>query len=407
MQKSVFCVLFWLVCHVFLVAQTTVDLEVHYKFDGTLDDEYSNSTAVSQDGSAEFGCGVRGGALRLDGNAGQGVLIFGQEVNNLFKISDFSLSFYFKSTAFNQTRDIIAKRAECDQDSAFAIRYSPASATLVAEVSESVNKSASAQYKLDAAQCWHHITVVRDHTRTLLYVDGLFVKQSSIATVINLTNDAPLTLAAGPCLATTDEAFKGYIDDLRIYSRALKNDEIIQLYDRPDHIATRDTIVYINDLVQTDITNTCAINFIWTPDIYLNTPYIAEPLMTFPEAGEFEYVVQMDDNECIAYDTLRVKVVDPSTLDCKTLYVPSAFTPNTDNNNPVFGISNAIVVQDFISFEVFDRWGNRVFKASSAADTWDGSYNGKAVNSGVFLYLIKYRCNGEELSKTGAVTVIR
>ena len=137
---------------------------------------------------------------------------------------------------------------------------------------------------------------------------------------------------------------------MRIYSRALKNDEIIQLYDRPDHIATRDTIVYINDLVQTDITNTCAINFIWTPDIYLNTPYIAEPMMTFPEAGEFEYVVQMDDNECIAYDTLRVKVVDPSTLDCKTLYVPSAFTPNTDNNNPVFGISNAIVVQDFISF---------------------------------------------------------
>ncbi len=407
MLKHFFLGVCWLFSCAFLTAQTTLDLRVHYKFDGTLNDEYSNSTAVSQDGTAEFGCGVRGNALRLSGNPGEGILIFGQEVNNLFKISDFTLSFYFKSTAFNQTRDIIAKRLECDQDSSFAIRYSPASATVVAEVSESANKSASTQYPLDAAQCWHHITVVRDHTRTLLYVDGLFVKQSSIATVINITNDAPLTLAAGPCLATTDEPFKGYIDDLRIYGRALKNDEVVQLYDRPDHIATRDTIVYINDVINVELTNTCAFNFIWTPNTYLNNEFAAEPVITLPDAGEFEYVVLMDDDECVAYDTLRVKVIDPATLDCKEIYLPNAFTPNTDIHNPVFGISNAIVVQDLISFEIYDRWGNRVFKALDAFDTWDATYNGQPVNPAVFLYVVKYRCNGEEFTKSGSVTVIR
>ena len=112
-------------------------------------------------------------------------------------------------------------------------------------------------------------------------------------------------------------------------------------------------------------------------------------------------------NEVLSTDSIRVAVVDPDQLDCRNIFVANAFTPNDDGNNDRFSVSNPFAVTDFISFEVFDRWGSQMFFSTDIFESWDGTFQGSEVNPGVFLYRVRFRCDGVEETKTGSVTLIR
>ena len=101
-------------------------------------------------------------------------------------------------------------------------------------------------------------------------------------------------------------------------------------------------------------------------------------------------------------------VIDPDTLDCNKIFIPNAFTPGSSpGRNDLFGISNPFAVNEFISFEIFDRWGGRVFAAEDANSQWDGSAQGQPLNPGVYLYRLHYKCDGQERLKTGSLTLLR
>jgi gliding motility-associated-like protein len=111
---------------------------------------------------------------------------------------------------------------------------------------------------------------------------------------------------------------------------------------------------------------------------------------------------------CTAQDSIAVKVIDPETLDCDKIFLPNAFTPyNTQGRNDRFGISNPFAVRDFISFEVFDRWGGKVFAGTDRFDSWDGQYNGQPVNPGMYLYRLRYSCDGTERVKSGNLMLLK
>lgn len=90
-------------------------------------------------------------------------------------------------------------------------------------------------------------------------------------------------------------------------------------------------------------------------------------------------------------------------------HMPNAFSPNADNNNDALLF---FAGYDVISYElnIYDRWGNMVFKSSSADpyQYWDGYYQGKVVNSGVYSYTVTYVLEETgPIKKTGNITVIR
>jgi gliding motility-associated-like protein len=116
-----------------------------------------------------------------------------------------------------------------------------------------------------------------------------------------------------------------------------------------------------------------------------------------------EYWVQVSNEfGCYASDTI---IIEPVDCDFK---VPRVFTPNGDDQNPVFRISYPFI-REFV-LVVFDRWGNPVYESDNPFFEWDGTYNGQNCTDGVYYWIIKYNCTGIQgnyLVKKGSVTILR
>lgn len=90
------------------------------------------------------------------------------------------------------------------------------------------------------------------------------------------------------------------------------------------------------------------------------------------------------------------------------IHVPTGFSPNGDNQNEVFSILVGPDVESF-TFFVYDRWGNRIVHAKNDPGfTWDGTFNGEPVNSGVYPYMYEVTfTDGTHEWHSGNITVIR
>ena len=106
-------------------------------------------------------------------------------------------------------------------------------------------------------------------------------------------------------------------------------------------------------------------------------------------------------------DSIRITIVDPDQLDCTIIYLPKAFTPNGDGLNDFFQISNPNAIDNLLSFEIFDRWGSKVFSTNNSFEGWDGSFKNERMNPGVLLYRVRHLCKGEERVDVGSFSIIR
>ncbi|MCA0933195.1 gliding motility-associated C-terminal domain-containing protein [Lutimonas saemankumensis] len=115
------------------------------------------------------------------------------------------------------------------------------------------------------------------------------------------------------------------------------------------------------------------------------------------EGSRYRVVLTSPDFACDPNDEL---ISDGVRLVFNTSLIPSGFSPNGDGENDLFSIPGLIETPDF-SMEVFDRWGNSVYKymnnGSLNPDWWDGRSTGnmtlskgQLVPAGTYFYLIKY-----------------
>jgi gliding motility-associated-like protein len=94
----------------------------------------------------------------------------------------------------------------------------------------------------------------------------------------------------------------------------------------------------------------------------------------------------------------------------KDVWSPTAFTPNGDGLNDVFGFYGVDEVEEFL-FYIYNRLGEVVFEGHTADDTWDGTYQGKPCPWGVYGWVAQYRAvlNGVERQETlrGQVSIVK
>jgi gliding motility-associated-like protein len=375
-------------------------------------DESNDPTVqVFTNGNPICECGVRDKSLRFDG-VDDWFYLFGPKVEQSFTTIDFSLSFYFKS-ATNTSKNVVlfSTKRDCGGTNAFAIRYNAFSRALQIDLVEDANKSGTLSKTLPLS-CWYHLVVVRKGSTTILYVNGKETASvnSPLSSRVNINNKEPLIIGASDC--SLEDGFNGFMDEIMLFNRALNREEVKALYLSPDQVNSgsnfagiKDTTIFLGNSVKTQLTNTCSSNYLWSPAIGVSNTKISNPVITPTQTTT--YSVLMEDQFCIARDSFRIIVVDPQTVECKDILLPTAFTPNGDGLNDVYGISNPFLVGEIEVFEIYDRWGNIVFSTNNALEKWDGSYKGTPVNPGVFMYRIVFICKGLRSSKTGSVTLIR
>lgn len=82
---------------------------------------------------------------------------------------------------------------------------------------------------------WHHVAGTYDGTYTRIYIDGVLETTSDPCIITPIVNDHPVTIGqVAPAFLYTDPyTGTGYIDEVRIYDRALSLGDILSLKDGP------------------------------------------------------------------------------------------------------------------------------------------------------------------------------
>ena len=70
------------------------------------------------------------------------------------------------------------------------------------------------------------------------------------------------------------------------------------------------------------------------------------------------------------------------------IFIPNAFSPNDDGLNDVFEPSGNVTLQ---SMEIYNRWGELVFKSSKDGFGWDGNYQEELAHEGYYFFIIRYQ----------------
>ena len=101
------------------------------------------------------------------------------------------------------------------------------------------------------------------------------------------------------------------------------------------------------------------------------------------------------------------------TIPAVDIMIPSGFSPNRDGINDVFVISRPF--NTMIDLEIFNRWGNLVYKAQDYRNNWDGKGNqpgtimGDDLTDGTYYYIVlaKNRNDGTVRRFVGFITLKR
>lgn len=118
------------------------------------------------------------------------------------------------------------------------------------------------------------------------------------------------------------------------------------------------------------------------------------------------FITILSDNACSGQSITFSITVNPSPViaDGDAVIIPNSFSPNGDGANDTWVIKNLSGYPQNI-VEIFNRYGQRIFRSNGYGIPWDGTINGKPVPPGTYYYIVNLKNGSKSLS--GSVTVIR
>lgn len=130
----------------------------------------------------------------------------------------------------------------------------------------------------------------------------------------------------------------------------------------------------------------------------------AESSILIQEPGM--YWVEATSGNCIVRDTIRI-YEDENTCPC-SLYIPNAFSPNADRANDSWCPLTPCLLKDY-HVQIYNRFGNLIYETTSPDDAWKGVHKQKDVAAGVYIFLVWYQFENEEVQhrEQGTLTLIR
>lgn len=138
------------------------------------------------------------------------------------------------------------------------------------------------------------------------------------------------------------------------------------------------------------------LSYLWSPAAGLNNAAIAQP--TVVPSNDITYTLTVTSSDgCIASDAVVINVL-------KMPLIPNTFSPNGD------GIHDRWEIKYLESYpgatvEIFNRYGQLVFRSVGYPVPWDGKYKGNDLPAGTYYYIINPKNGRKQVS--GFVDIIR
>ncbi len=182
---------------------------------------------------------------------------------------------------------------------------------------------------------------------------------------------------------------------------SLIKDDFVIVFAKPSLTVHGDTTINIGETATVYASG--ATVYSWAPDIDGSIACTSCSSTVVSPTVTTDYIVTAYDSPyCKSYDTVTV-VVD---VNCGDFFIPNVFSPNDDGLNDVINVHGRCI--STFNLQIFDRWGEKVFETSSLTDSWDGTYRGQKMNTGVFVYKADgVSIDGQSFSLKGNITLIR
>lgn len=121
-----------------------------------------------------------------------------------------------------------------------------------------------------------------------------------------------------------------------------------------------------------------------------------------------QYSLRLESNGCYRSDSIYVGVYDCDTVteeaNQDTFLIMNAFSPNGDKINDRYGVIIKGKYEDDFSMQVIDKLGKVIYSTNDYSARWDGTYQGKEMPSGIYLYDIIFN---DSVKRTGNFILIR
>jgi gliding motility-associated-like protein len=178
---------------------------------------------------------------------------------------------------------------------------------------------------------------------------------------------------------------------------------LITVLPRVRAFAGNDTSVVVGEPLQ--FNGSGGVGYLWSPATGLNNTTIANPVGVYTfEIDNIPYKLTVTDAAgCADSAFVRIKVFKTNP----TVFVPTAFTPNSDGKNDVVR-PIAVGIKKINYFSIYNRWGQLVFTTTINGRGWDGKIAGQLQGSNTFVWMVSaIDYIGKPVFLKGTVTLIR
>ncbi len=152
-------------------------------------------------------------------------------------------------------------------------------------------------------------------------------------------------------------------------------------------------------------------SYTWTPTSSLDDPTNPNPEAS-PNITTTYTVIIQDAAGCTAEATVTINVIEaPPPPPVEPViegepFIPNIFSPNGDDLNDVLFVYGGPYTS--FNFEIYNRWGNKVFSSESQDTGWDGIFKGEKAPSAVYYYSFQgITIRGEKIDLSGNISLIR
>lgn len=175
----------------------------------------------------------------------------------------------------------------------------------------------------------------------------------------------------------------------------------ISVFGLPQLTAEQDTIIDLGGEAELFAVATGSGSYWWIPNDETLLCDTCSNTLASPAVNTIYTVTFTDINGCKAKDSVAVYVNF-----IEGIGIPQAFSPNGDLTNDVLFVKGTGISE--MQFRVFNRYGALVFETSDQHIGWDGTFQGRPENPGVFAWVLTYTfLNGKSGTISGNTTLVR